>query len=81
MNKARPIENITGWIQRGIKLNLLYGNQHSMEVVLYLQKLGFKIKKERVMSVMQRMVRKKHKGYKTVQFMRDFVPNPNPNSN
>ena len=77
---APPVRNVIGWIQRGIKLNLLYGNQHWAEVVLYLQKVGFKIKKEEVMKALQRMVRAKYDGYNHISSMKGFIPNPNPNS-
>ena len=76
--------NIIGWIQRGIKLELLYGNQHVVEVYNYLRTVGFKSTKEYTnddfMKAMQSIVRKKYKGYKTIQSMTDFIPNPNPNS-
>ena len=80
LKTAPPVRNVIGWIQRGIKLNLLYGNQHWAEVVLYLQKVGFKIKKEEVMKALQRMVRSKYDGYNHIISMKGFKPNPNPNS-
>jgi len=74
--------NIIGYIQRGIKLNKIYGNQHTHEIVKYFREIPrFKnINKEDIMKAMQRMVRAKYKGYRTIKLIVGFIHNPNPNS-
>ena len=77
----KTVTNITGWIQRGIRLGLLYNKSHVSDVFNYLKGIGFKNTNDNYMIVMHRMVRKKHVGYETIQSMRGFIANPNPNSN
>jgi len=74
--------NIIGYIQRGIKLNKIYGNQHKYEISKYFKEIPRfkKITKEDIMKAMQRMVRAKYKGYRTIKLIIGFIPNPNPNS-
>ena len=76
------MNNIIGYIQRGIKLNKIYGNQHIYEVSKYFKEIPRfnKITKEDIMRAMQRMVRAKYKGYRTIELIVGFIPNPNPNS-
>ena len=75
--------NIIGWIQRGIKLNIIYMNQHIVEVYEYLRIVGFtnnkKYPNDKFLSCMQKMVRRKYKGYETIKYLIDFKHNPNPN--
>ena len=75
------MENIIGYIQRGIKLDKIYGNQHKYEISKYFKEIPrFKnITKEDIMRAMQRMVRAKYKGYRTIKSIIGFIPNPNPN--
>ena len=74
--------NIIGYIQRGIKLDKIYGNQHKYEISKYFKEIPKfnKTTKEDIMRAMQRMVRAKYKGYKDIKLMKGFIPNPNPNS-
>jgi hypothetical protein len=79
-NKRTHPPNYIGYIQRGIKLKKIYGNQTVADIFIYLHNIGFKIKKEELMRALQRIVRAKYKGYKTIKTMTGFIPNPNPNS-
>jgi len=74
--------NIIGYIQRGIKLDRIYGNQHFADIVKYFREIPRfkKNSKEDIMRAMQRMVRAKYKGYKDIKLMKGFIPNPNPNN-
>ena len=76
------MENIIGYIQRGIKLNKIFGNQHIAAVVIYFREIPKfkKITKEDIMKAMQRMVRAKYKGYEIISSMDGFISNSNPNS-
>jgi len=76
------MNNIIGYIQRGIKLDKIYGNQHFADIVKYFREIPRfkKNSKEDIMMAMQRMVRAKYKGYRTIELIIGFIPNPNPNS-
>ena len=81
-NKRTHPPNYIGYIQRGIKLDKIYGNQHFADIVKYFREIPRfkKNSKEDIMRAMQRMVRAKYKGYKDIKQMKGFIPNPNPNS-
>ena len=76
------MNNIIGYIQRGIKLDKIYGNMHKYYISQYFKEIPRfkKITKEDIMKAMQRMVRAKYKGYRTIELIIGFIPNPNPNS-
>ena len=64
------MNNIIGYIQRGIKLDKIYGNMHKYYISQYFKEIPRfkKITKEDIMRAMQRMVRAKYKGYKDIKF-------------
>ena len=79
-----PIRNVIGWIQRGIKSGLIFDRQSVDNVFNYLRLIGFKDNKkytnDKFMKAMQKIVRKKYKGYEVIKSIRHFIPNPHPNN-